>query len=216
MLEFIELPCSSKPRAIMVWLHGLGADGHDLEPVAEMLGIPGLRHVFPHAPVRPVSINGGMAMRAWYDIAAPDLQHGEDSEGMRLSAKQVAALIAKLRNDEDVPVVLAGFSQGAVIALAVAALEACSMAGIVAMSGYLPKFLEAHLSGLLEKPVLMMHGEQDGVVPYALGLKSGELLKGKGVILAWHAYPMPHSICQQEMDDLASWLLALPCLSPDT
>ena len=213
MLDYLELPCAGTPRALMVWLHGLGADGYDLQPVAEMLGHEGIRHVFPHAPVRPVTLNGGMAMRAWYDIAMPNLQWQEDSAGMQASARQVLELVDRLRNDSGMAVVLAGFSQGAVISLVAAAAGVRNLAGVVAMSGYAPGFLAQMPSALRGMPVLMMHGEQDEVVPFALGKASREMLHEAGAEVAWHAYAMPHSICQQEIGDVAAWLARLPGLS---
>lgn len=214
MLDYFELPCAVSHRALMVWLHGLGADGYDLEPAAEMLGLEGVRHVFPHAPVRPVTINGGMAMRAWYDIAAPDLQWKEDDEGMRSSARQVSELVDELRNGTELPIVLAGFSQGAVISLATALLGINNLAGVVAMSGYVPGFLTSSLLALKDTPVLMMHGEQDEVVPFALGKASQKMLADIGVDVAWHSYAMPHTICQQEIRDMANWLGGLPGFNP--
>lgn len=214
MLDYFELPCEVAPRALMVWLHGLGADGYDLEPAAEMLGIPGIRHVFPHAPVRPVTINAGMAMRAWYDIASPDLQWKEDSGGMHVSAQSVHELVVSLLQGIGLPVVLAGFSQGAVVSLAAASLGIPGLAGVVAMSGYVPDFLKPSLSALRGTPVLMLHGEQDEVVPFALGQASQKLLAYSGVDAAWHSYPMPHTICQQEIKDLADWVGGLPGINP--
>ncbi len=214
MLDYLELPSTETPRILMLWLHGLGADGYDLEPAAEMLGLKGVRHVFPHAPVRPVTINGGMAMRAWYDIAGPDLQWREDAEGMRASALQVHELAEELRKNSDLPVVLAGFSQGAVISLVAAALGMRNLIGVVSMSGYIPRFLSPSLAALQGVPVLMMHGEQDEVIPFAMGKSSGEMLGELGVALAWRSYAMPHTICQQEIQDLAKWLLSFPGLNP--
>lgn len=194
----------------MIWMHGLGTDGHDLEPVAEMLDMAGIHHVFPHAPVRPVTINGGMAMRAWYDIAAAaDLHRFEDSEGMHLSAQKVRELADSLCADSALPIVLAGFSQGAVISLTVAAQGMPNLAGVVALSGYVPQFLLSSLAGLRTTPVLMAHGEQDEVIPYAMAKAGKEILEGGGVKLDWHSYAMPHTICQQEIWDMRDWLTCL-------
>lgn len=193
----------------MVWLHGLGADGYDLEPVAQLLGLSGVRHIFPHAPVRPVTINGGMAMRAWYDIAAPNLSLREDGDGMLASARQVIELINRLQKDSGLPVVLSGFSQGAVIALVIAVLEAQKLRGVVAMSGYVPDILSSSLSALQGTAILMAHGKQDEVVPYQLGKTGAERMLGAGVNVAWHSYEMPHAICQQEILDMGVWLNGL-------
>lgn len=214
MLDYVELPCEDTPRALMVWLHGLGADGYDLEPAAEMLAVHGMRHVFPHAPVRPVTINGGMAMRAWYDIAAADLSWREDSAGMLASARQVRELVDALCKDAGLPVVLAGFSQGAVISLATAALGLPNLVGVAALSGYVPQFLLPSLAGLCATPVLMAHGEQDEVIPLGLAKASREALLGNGVGVAWHSYAMPHTICQQELQDMASWLTGVLLNTP--
>ncbi len=212
MLDYTELPCRETPRALMVWLHGLGADGYDLQPAAEMLELPGIRHVFPHAPVRPVTINGGMAMRAWYDIAAADLRWREDSAGMQASVGQVQELVRALRVDSALPVVLAGFSQGAVISLATAAAGVQDLVGVAALSGYLPRFILPSLAGLRGVPVWMAHGEEDAVIPFALAKSSRDSLAEGGIELAWHAYAMPHTICQQELQDLAGWIGSLPAL----
>lgn len=214
MLDYIELDCSEKPRALMIWLHGLGADGYDLEPAAEMLDVAGIRHIFPHAPVMPVTINGGMAMRAWYDIAAADLRRQEDSEGMQASAREVKELVDGLLDATDLPVVLAGFSQGAVISLAAAALGVRNLIGVVSMSGYVPQLLMHSLAGLRGTPVFMAHGDQDEVIPLALASASKKVLVDTGVDVAWHLYTMPHTICQQELYDITGWMLKRSELNP--
>ena len=209
MLDYYELDAAGEPRALMVWLHGLGADGFDLEPAAEMLGANNIRHVFPHAPVRPVTINRGMAMRAWFDIAAADVCWQEDSEGIMASARQVREMVAALRGESGLPVVLAGFSQGAVVSLAAAALGMPGLIGVAAMSGYVPQFLLPLLAGLRSMRLFMAHGEQDEVIPFALGKASRDALEGSGLEVDWHAYAMPHTICQQELHDMSGWLYAL-------
>jgi len=214
MLDYIELPRPQCPRALMIWLHGLGADAYDLQPAAEMLEIPGIRHVFPHAPVRPVTINGGMAMRAWYDIAAADLRWQEDSAAMQASAREVRELADTLRKDCALPVVLAGFSQGAVISLVAAAHGISGLAGVAVLSGYVPQSLQPSLAGLHGVPVFMAHGGQDEVIPLALAETGREALEDAGAKPAWHAYAMPHTIIQQEMRDMAGWLAKLPELNP--
>ncbi len=213
MLDYFELPCEEEPRAMMVWLHGLGADGYDLEPVAEMLGVVGIHHVFPHAPVRPVTINNGMAMRAWYDITAPDLRWQEDSDGMSDSARLVQELIDSLGKASGLPVVLAGFSQGAVVSLVTSVLGSRKVRGVVAMSGYVPEFLSPALASLRDTSVLMMHGEQDEVVPVRLGRAGAEKMDASGIDVVWHSYEMPHSICQQEIMDVGLWLENLLALN---
>jgi phospholipase/carboxylesterase len=205
----------SKPAtAAVVWLHGLGADGHDFEPVAAELGRGGLddiRFVFPHAPVRPVTINGGMEMRAWYDIAGPDLDRRADEEGVRASAgiarglvdEQVARGIAGER------IVLAGFSQGGAIALYAGLRFPFRVAGILALSAYLPaaKSLapEAHAANR-DVPIFLAHGSQDPVIALALSEHSGAAMADLGYIVEVHTYPMPHSVCAEEIRDIANWL----------
>lgn len=209
MLVYFELDAAEKPAALMVWLHGLGADGYDLEPAAQMLEARNIRHVFPHAPVRPVTLNGGMAMRAWYDIAAADLRWREDSEGMRASARQVRELAEALRGESALPLVLAGFSQGAVVSLAAAAQGVPGLIGVAALSGYVPRFLLPVPADMRKVRVLMAHGEQDEVVPFALGKAGRDALAENGVAVDWRAYAMPHAICQQELRDVSDWLSAL-------
>lgn len=209
MLEYFELNAAGKPAALMIWLHGLGADGYDLEPAAQMLGAGNVRHVFPHAPARPVTLNGGMAMRAWYDIAAADLRWREDREGILASARQVRELAGALRGESALPLVLAGFSQGAVVSLAAAAQGVPGLVGVAAMSGYVPRFLLPVPADMRSVRVLMAHGEQDEVVPFALGKAGCDALAESGVAVDWHAYAMPHTICQQELRDVSGWLSGL-------
>ncbi len=208
MLDYFELNAAGEPAALMLWLHGLGADGRDLEPVAEMLALAQVRHVFPHAPVRPVTINRGLAMRAWFDIAAADLRWQEDRAGILESARQVQELASALRGESGLPVVLAGFSQGAVVSLAAASLGVPGLRGVAALSGYVPEFLRPALAGLQTR-VFMAHGEQDEVVPYVLGRAGCDALKEGGLEVEWRGYAMPHAICRQEIGDLAGWLAGL-------
>lgn len=206
MLDYFEPVCTGQPVALMLWLHGLGADGYDLQPAAELLDARKVRHVFPHAPVRPVTINRGMAMRAWFDIAATDLSWQEDDEGILASASQVKELAEALRGESGLPLVLAGFSQGAVISLTAATLGVPGLVGVAAMSGYVPQFLLPSLDGLRNTRLFMAHGKQDEIVPYALGKAGHDALERSGLKVDWHDYAMPHTICQQEIADLAGWL----------
>ncbi len=201
MFEMLEIRPDEPPRALMVWLHGLGADGYDLEPVAQMLEIAGIHHVLPHAPVRPVSLNGGLAMRAWYDIASPDLQWREDVAGMQASAHAVKSMIENLRAENDLPVLLAGFSQGAVISLATAALGV-DLLGVAVLSGYLPAYLSDVPEPLPSVPVFMAHGRQDTVIPFDLAKAGSDMLIKSGCSLDWHEYDMPHAICADEINAL--------------
>lgn len=209
MLDYHEPACPEPPVALMLWLHGLGADGYDLEPAAEMLAVRNIRHVFPHAPVRPVTINRGMAMRAWFDIAAQDLAWQEDSEGILWSARQIVELAQTLRGESGLPVVLAGFSQGAVISLAAAALGVPGLIGVAALSGYVPQCLLPALQNLRGARLFMAHGRQDDIVPYALGEAGRAALERDGLAVDWHDYAMPHTLCQQEIGDLSNWLAGL-------
>ena len=221
--ETVEIPAPGIHRWSVVWLHGLGADGHDFEPIVPELRLPadhGVRFVFPHAPQRAVTINGGMRMRAWYDIASPDLAAGEDEAGIRESAAIVERLLAAER-ERGIPagrIVLAGFSQGGAIALHAGLRHAQRLAGIVALSAYLP--LAQRLEGELgdanrDTPVFQAHGEQDPVVPLALARASHEHLARLRPAPEWHAYPMPHSVCAQEIDDLRAWLVGTAGLLAD-
>lgn len=209
MLEYIERPCAGKPRALMVWLHGLGADAYDLEPVAGMLDVPGIHHILPNAPVRAVTLNGGMAMRAWYDIAGADLRWREDRPGMAESARLVQTLIENLRSTLEAPVLLAGFSQGAVISLMTAATHVAGLGGVAALSGYVPQSLAPAPDTLKNLALFMAHGRQDDIIPFALAQQGRDTLIELGTKMTWHAYDMPHTICQQEITELAGWTAAL-------
>jgi phospholipase/carboxylesterase len=214
LLETVEHQTGPEPRWSILWLHGLGADGHDFAPIVPELlrpGWPELRFVFPHAPVRAVTINNGARMRAWYDIRNFDFDQRADETGVRESIAQVEALIAR-EGERGVPpqrVVLAGFSQGGAIALAAAVRREAALGGIVALSTYLPLASttagEATRAGLAT-PVFMAHGQLDPVVPEALGLRSRDALKTLGMAIDWRSYAMPHSVCAEEIRDLGDWL----------
>jgi phospholipase/carboxylesterase len=216
MLETVERVTAPDPTWSIVWLHGLGADGNDFAPIVPELlrpRWPALRFVFPHAPVRPVTLNGGMRMRAWYDIRDLDLHSRADETGVRESIAQVEALIAR-EGERGVPparVVLAGFSQGGAIALATAIRRESPLAGVMALSTYLPlgasTAAEATAAGK-RTPVFMAHGTQDPVVRPEWGAASRDALQAFGVPVQWHAYPMPHSVCAEEVADIATWLTA--------
>ncbi len=214
LLETVERETGPAPRWSIVWLHGLGADGHDFAPIVPELlrpGWPALRFVFPHAPVRAVTINNGVRMRAWYDIRDLSLDQRADETGVRESITQVEALIAR-ENERGVPnerILLAGFSQGGAIALAAGLRREAGLAGLVALSTYLPMAsltaVEATAAGT-RTPVFMAHGAHDPVVPEGLGARSRDLMRGLGVAVDWHSYPMPHSVCAEEIQDLGDWL----------
>jgi phospholipase/carboxylesterase len=216
VLTAVEIETGPAPSLAVIWLHGLGADGHDFEPIVPELKLRfSVRFVFPHAPVRPVTINGGMAMRAWYDILGFDRSAREDDAGIRASATAVTELIDRelergLRADR---VVLAGFSQGGAIALHTALREPRALGGVIALSTYLPLAgtLAAERSAANERlPIFMAHGTSDNVLPLALGESSRRTLEAQGYAVDWHAYPMAHSVCLEEVSAIGAWLAALP------
>ena len=214
LLEAVTVETGPNPTFTIIWMHGLGADGHDFEPlVPELLevGMPVLRFVFPHAPVRPVTINNGYEMRAWYDIIGIDRRSAEDFAGIKASADGVTDLI-KAENQRGVPterIAIAGFSQGGAMALHIATRHPEKLAGVIALSCYLPQSRElatAKSPANQATPIFMAHGTQDPVVPYPLGDESRQLLQSAGYPVEWHAYPMQHSLCEPEVADIRAWL----------
>jgi len=211
MTEQYDPPIVVEPeqaaRACVIWLHGLGADGNDFLPIVRELRLPqelAVRFVFPHAPVQPVSINGGYQMRAWYDIVQADLQREIDMQGVAASSRYLQRLVdqqlqAGISLDK---LVLAGFSQGGVIALDLALAMPQKPAGVMALSTYLAK-AEGDGEGLI---VYQAHGTQDPVVPISAGLQAKASVEGLGADVAWHEYPMPHSVHPTEIMDIANWL----------
>ena len=213
-LESVIVETGPKPSFTIIWMHGLGADGHDFEPlVPELVNgeTPALRFVFPHAPVRPVTINNGYPMRAWYDIIGIDRRSTEDFKGMGESADAIGGLIHRehARGITSDHILLAGFSQGGAMALHLATRHPDKFAGVIALSCYLPMAQELAKSRNgtnLRTPIFMAHGTQDPVVPYALGNDSRQLLSSAGYSVDWHTYPMPHGLCEPEVADLRAWL----------
>ena len=206
-MDAVEIETGPNPGAAVIWLHGLGADGHDFEPIVPELRLPKpVRFVFPHAPVRPVTINQGMRMRAWYDI----FQFGggpEDEAGIRASQKLVENLIAAEKGKK---IFLAGFSQGGAIVLQTALRHPERLAGVMALSTYLP------LHGVLEKeaspankdlPIFMAHGRFDDIIPLERARRSREALEQLGYPVTWKEYPMPHSVCAEEIRDINEFLI---------
>lgn len=213
-MDALEIGTGSAPDSAVIWLHGLGADGHDFAPIVPELGLPStarIRFIFPHAPMLPVTINGGYVMPAWYDVRSPDLHH-EDEAGIRASQRLIEVVIQQeiLRGIHPSRIVLAGFSQGGAIALQAGLRHALALAGIMALSTYLPlpSALDAEASpanaGI---PVFMAHGAADNIVPLAQGLASRDLLLQKQYPVEWHEYPMAHSVCPQEIIDIGQWLM---------
>ena len=215
-LDTIELVTAPDPRAAVIVLHGLGADGNDFVPVAHELdlGTVGpVRFVFPHAPTRPVTINGGYVMRAWYDILGLDSpQQREDEDGLRQSQALVEALIAreKARGVAAGRIVLAGFSQGCAMTLMTGLRHDERLAGLVGLSGYLPLAAKAEAerhAANRDTPIFLAHGTGDPVIPIARARDSRDALVALGHPVEWHEYPMPHSVCAAEIADLERWLL---------
>ena len=222
-LEFLELSTGPKPTASIVVLHGLGADGNDFVPIAQELDLSAVgdvRFVFPHAPVRPVTLNGGMAMRAWYDILGADLARREDEAGLRTSMAQVQALL-DFEAKRGMPAnrtVLMGFSQGCAMALLTGLRAPQRLAGIVGLSGYLPlaEHTAAERTAASEGvPVFLAHGQQDPMVQLARGRAARDALMALGQPVDWFEYPMPHSVCAEEIADLNNWLLKVLAPAPD-
>jgi phospholipase/carboxylesterase len=212
--DAVEIETGPNPHASVIWLHGLGADGHDFEPVVpELVGPsePALRFVFPHAPVREVTINNGYRMRAWYDITGIDRNAVEDEEGIRESDAIVRGLIER-ENQRGVPpgsIVLAGFSQGGAMALFTGLRYPEKLAGIIGLSCYvlLASTLDDERSAANEStPIFMAHGTFDPIVDFRLGEGSRLQLESKGYAVEWHRYPMPHSVCAEEIAAIAGFL----------
>ena len=214
LLQNIEIETAPNPTASIIWLHGLGADGNDFVPLVRELdlkGLPGIRFVFPHAKTIPVTINGGYVMRAWYDITGAELTRREDETGLRDSQRDVEALIAreKARSIPASKIILAGFSQGCAMTLQTGLRHPEKLAGMLCLSGYLPlheKVPHERTEESIDTPIFMAHGRQDHVVPYLRGEQSRDILKDLGYTIDWHAYPMQHSLCFEEVQDISAWL----------
>ena len=214
LLSSIELETAPDPTASIIWLHGLGADGNDFVPIVPELKLPtalAIRFVFPNAPVRKVTINNGVAMRAWYDITAADLNSRADIAGVRQSQAEIEALIAreKSRGIAAPRIVLAGFSQGGVIALHTAIRHQVRLAGVIALSTYLvlgDKLADDAASANRDMPIFMGHGTTDQVVRFEWGEASRRTLVANGYRVDWHAYRMEHSVCMEEIAAIGAWL----------
>ncbi len=213
-LEFIERTTGPEPTHAIIWLHGLGADGHDFEPIVPELDLPekpAIRFIFPHAPKQSVTINAGMVMRAWYDISGLDFIGHEDQTGIRRSSEMVRRLIEH-ENTRGIPgnrIILAGFSQGGAIALHLGLRHTESLAGILALSTYLPlaRYTASEVHEANRKtPIFMAHGNFDPVVPFMLGDTSHQQLQAMGYDVEWHTYPIPHSVSLDEIRDISTWL----------
>lgn len=211
-LETIVSQTGENPKIVIIWMHGLGADGNDFAPVVPQFHINGLplKFVFPHAPKIPVTINGGMVMRAWYDILAMDIDRHIDQNGIMSSVKLIHDLIDEQVNQGYSPnqIILAGFSQGAAMSIQVGTQYSHKLAGIIALSGYvpIPEQLNNNKTNL-NTPIFMGHGTQDPVVPLILGKNSKDILTKAGYKVDWHDYPIQHGVSMDELDDLKKWIM---------
>jgi phospholipase/carboxylesterase len=214
VLETLELETGPRPTAAVIWLHGLGADGYDFEPIVPELDLPAapaVRFVFPHAPMRPITINGGAVMRGWYDVMSLEGARREDDAGVRASQASVEELIARemARGVPAARLVLAGFSQGGAIALQTGLRHPERLAGIMALSTYLPlaATLAAEASAAnRDVPIFMAHGRDDSLIPIERATVSREALRAAGYKIEWHDYAMEHAVCREEIEDVAAWL----------
>lgn len=214
LLDYVEVKTSAQPDACLIWLHGLGADGHDFENLVDQLHLPeqlGVRFLFPHAPIQPVSINAGYPMRSWFDVLGLDDKSIQDEAGIRKSQKRVEALIDHVINEgiASKRIILGGFSQGGALALHIAIRYSQQLAGVAALSTYLP------LADLTSKekhqandrlPIFIAHGSLDPIVPYRFGQISYDMLKELQFPVVWHHYPIAHSVCEQEVKDISQWI----------
>lgn len=212
ILPHISLDSGNNPQYSIIWLHGLGADGQDFVPMVEELSLPvAIHYVFPHAPHRPVTVNGGYVMRAWYDISGNDISAQQDVQGIRDSKISIDALIAAevTRGIAHEHIFLAGFSQGGAIALHTALRQNIPLGGVLVLSAYLPlaETADGEASAQSRKmPVFMAHGRSDPIVPCALGLASKNQLTALGYAVDWHDYPMQHTVSTAELRDIEAWL----------
>jgi phospholipase/carboxylesterase len=213
LLEALEIETAPAPTAAVVWMHGLGADGYDFVDIVPALRLSALptRFVFPHAPTRPVTINGGMVMRAWYDVRGDAGVRREDEAGVRESQRQIEALIAREKS-RGIPagrIVLAGFSQGGAMALQTGLRHPERIAGIMALSCFLPltdKVAAEAAAVNRDAPIFMAHGTQDPLIPLTRARHAHDLLTGLGYRIEWHEYPIPHSVSPGEIRDISAWL----------
>lgn len=214
LLETLEAGARDDATHSVIWLHGLGADGYDFQPIVPELGLPAdarVRFIFPHAPHRSVTVNAGMTMRAWYDIKGIGPGFPQDAEGIRDSADRIEALIRR-ENDRGVPterILLAGFSQGGAIALHLGLRYPEKLAGIMGLSTYLPlddTVAAERNAANAETPLFLAHGSRDPVLPFELGYRSREMLEGMGYDVEWHEYPMEHQVCLEEIRAIGGWL----------
>lgn len=211
LLEHVQIETSDNPEVAVIWLHGLGADGHDFVPIVrelDLAGLPGIRFIFPHARTMPVTINNGYVMRAWYDITGAELVRREDEAGLYASQREVEAFIAreKARGIPASRIILAGFSQGCAMTIQTGLRHPETLAGMICLSGYVPladKLPPERTEASLATPIFMAHGRHDNVVPFSRAKTSHELLVELGYQVEWHEYTMQHSVCLEEVQDLS-------------
>ena len=215
MLEAIELETAANPAIAIIWLHGLGADGNDFVPMVSQFkaaGCPPIRFIFPHAPTMAVTVNNGYVMRAWYDILGADLTRREDEAGVRASQVAIEELIAAqlARGIASERILLAGFSQGCAMTLQVGLRYPKKLAGLLCLSGYLPlstSVAAERSTANQDTPIFMAHGSMDPVVPIDRAVAARTMLASLGYKVEWHDYPMPHSVCPQEIGDMGAWMM---------
>ncbi len=214
-LEYIEVETGAEPALSVVWLHGLGADGHDFEPIVPELRLPfAARFVFPHAPVRPITINGGMPMRAWFDILTLERGSSEDAAAITASAAAVAALLdaEQARGFAPERIVLAGFSQGGALALHLGLRYPQRLAGIAALSAFVPLAQQLKVQAnrdYADMPIFMAHGTQDSIIELSFAELGRDQLIAAGFAPHWRSYQMAHAVCAEEIADIAAWLRGL-------
>jgi len=213
-LSAIEIAPATPAKRSIIWLHGLGADGSDFVPIVPELQLPdtaGIRFIFPHAPLMPVTVNQGQTMRAWYDIHSLTIDGKIDQTGIQQSMTSVHALIERERERgvASKDIILAGFSQGAVIALSTGITYPHALGGLIALSGYLPlanDILQQASDANRAVPIFIAHGSEDMIVPYALGKAAYMTLQQAGYPITWRGYPMQHTVCAAEVNDLSQWV----------
>ena len=217
MLDAETIETGDNPTYCVIWMHGLGADGNDFVPIVPEINLPAspaIRFIFPHAPQQPVTINGGYVMRAWYDIVAPDLTAQQDKNGILASEKAICELIDQQVTQGIDPqrIVIAGFSQGGAMALHIGLRTQHMLAGIMALSCYVPLMDELPVENADQDralPIFMGHGIYDAVVPVDAGIVSRRYLEARGYTIQWHDYPMEHSVCVEEITDIGRWLKSI-------
>lgn len=209
-LRILDVKPNSETRGIIIWLHGLGANSNDFEPILPIIDeiAPGIRYIFPNAPLMSVSVNGGMMMPAWYNISSPDLGQQQDFAGINASSDKLVELIEHYEKESDgkVPIIIAGFSQGGVIALTTALTRSTNIHGVLALSAYLPELQNHEQITKKELDLLMMHGTNDPVVSIAHAKKSFEKLTTLVTKTQWHDYPMDHTLSYEEIQEVGHWL----------